>query len=172
MAAITIPLATARLYLQRPVEADADAIIAIVGDFEVARWLARIPHPYTKTDLDFFMSHLLPNEPTWAIELRETHELIGMVGLTPAPDGQSAELGYYLARHFWGRGIATEAARAITEAALGVFGYRKLTSGYHMDNPASGRVLRKLGFRKVGTSIRPCLAEGRDKPSIEVESVP
>jgi RimJ/RimL family protein N-acetyltransferase len=166
-----MPLDTVRLHLRRPVEQDADAIISIVGDWEVARRLARMPHPYTEADLRFFFDHVVPNEPTWAILWRQTSRLIGMIGLAPAPDGRSAQLGYYIARDHWGRGIATEAARAITRVGLETFGYHKLTSGYHADNPASGRVLAKVGFTVVGTSSRPCLAEGMDKASVEVEWV-
>jgi RimJ/RimL family protein N-acetyltransferase len=167
-----MPLDTARLHLRQPVEQDAEAIIAIAGDWEVARRLARVPHPYTDADLRFFFAHVVPNEPTWAILWRETRELIGMIGLAPSPDGRSAELGYYIARGHWGRGAATEAALAITRAGFESFGYLKLTAGYHADNPASGRVLTKLGFTVAGLSSRPCLAEGRNKPSVEVERVP
>lgn len=167
-----MPLDTARLHLRQPVEQDAGAIIAIAGDWEVARRLARVPHPYTDADLRFFFDHVVPNEPTWAISWRETRELIGMIGLAPTADGRSAELGYYIARGHWGRGAATEAALAITRVGFESFGYLKLTAGYHADNPASGRVLTKLGFTVAGVSSRPCLAEGRHKPSVEVERVP
>lgn len=166
-----MPLHTARLHLRQPVEQDADAIISIAGDWEVARRLARVPHPYTDADLRFFFNHVVPHEPTWAILWRETSRLIGMIGLVPAPDGRSAELGYYVARDHWGRGVATEAALAITKVGFESFGYLKLTAGYNTDNAASGRVLAKLGFTIVGSSNRPCLAEGREKSSVEVERV-
>jgi RimJ/RimL family protein N-acetyltransferase len=162
-------LETARLCLREPVEQDADAIIAIVGDWEVARRLARIPHPYTAADVRFFFDHVVPNESTWAIVWRQSMRLVGMIGLAPADDGLSAELGYYVARDCWGCGVATEAARAIIQIGFGPLGYRKLTSGYFADNPASGRVLAKVGFAIVGQSNRPCVAEGRDKASVEVE---
>ena len=113
-----MPLDTARLHLRRPVEQDAAAIISIAGDWEVARRLARVPHPYTDADVRFFLDHVVRNEPTWAILWRQTSRLIGMVGLVPAPDGRSAELGYYISRDHWGRGIATEAALAITRVGL------------------------------------------------------
>jgi RimJ/RimL family protein N-acetyltransferase len=167
-----MPLDTARLRLRPPVEPDANAIISIAGDWEVARRLGRMPHPYTDADARFFFNHVLPNEPTWVILWRETGRLIGMIGLAPASDGRSAELGYYIARDHWGRGIATEAGLAIIRIGLEPFGFLKLTSAYHADNPASGRVLAKLGFTIVGTSSRPCLAEGRDKSSVEVEWAP
>jgi RimJ/RimL family protein N-acetyltransferase len=162
-------LETTRLRLRKPVEQDADAITAIVGDWEVARRLARIPHPYTAADVRIFFDHVVPSEPTWAIVWRQSSRLIGMIGLAPADDGRSAELGYYIARDSWGCGAATEAAQAITQVGFESLGYRKLTSGYFADNPASGRVLAKVGFTIVGTSNRPCVAEGKDKPSVEVE---
>jgi RimJ/RimL family protein N-acetyltransferase len=168
----TMPLNTARLHLRRPVEQDADAIISIAGDWEIARRLARVPHPYEDADLRFFFNHIIPHEPTWAILWRRTSRLIGMIGLAPAPDGRSAELGYYVARDHWGRGVATEAALAIARVGFESFGYLKLTAGYHTDNPASGRVLAKLGFTIVGISNRPCLAEGKDKSSVEVQWLP
>jgi RimJ/RimL family protein N-acetyltransferase len=74
-------------------------------------------------------------------------------------------------RPHWGQGLATEAAQAIVRMALESMGYAKLTSRYHADNPASGRVLAKLGFKPVGRSNYRCLAEGKDKPSIEVELI-
>jgi RimJ/RimL family protein N-acetyltransferase len=166
-----MPMNTARLHLRPPVEQDAAAIISIAGDWEVARRLARVPHPYTDADVRFFLDHVVPNEPTWAILCRHTRRLIGMIGLAPSPDRRSAELGYYIARDHWGRGIATEAALTIVRVGLESFGFLKLTSGYHADNPASGRVLAKLGFTIVGTSSRLCLAEGKDKVSVDVEWV-
>jgi len=160
---------TERLHLRPPGEQDADAIIGIVSDWEVARRLGRIPLPYTGADLCYFLDQVVPNEPTWAIVWRENCRLIGIIGLVPARTGDSAELGYYVARDCWGRGIATEAAREIIKLGFDCYGYSKLTAGYHEDNPASGRVLAKLGFVVAGTSIRPCLAAGTDKPCVDME---
>jgi RimJ/RimL family protein N-acetyltransferase len=160
---------TRRLHLRRPVETDAASVIAIAGDWEVARRLGRIPHPYTPEHFRFFLDSIVPSEPTWAIVCRQTNELMGVIGLLPDDTGRSAELGYYLGRPYWGHGFATEGAQAIVRKGFEMFGYAKLTSGYHADNPASGRVLEKLGFKPCGRSTRPCLAESTTKPSIEVE---
>lgn len=103
------------------------------------------------------------------VVLRGTSELIGVIGLALHGESQSAELGFYFGRQCWGQGFATEAGQAFVRAALDVTAYARLTSGYYADNPASGRVLTKLGFKLIGYSSRPCLAEGRDKPSIEME---
>jgi RimJ/RimL family protein N-acetyltransferase len=162
-------LYTARLYLRQPVAADAEAVVAICGDWEVARRLSRVPHPYGHSDFRFFLEQVVVIEPTWAIFLRKTNELAGVIGLSPNQDGESAELGYYIGRAHWGRGFATEAGRAIVRLGTEDIGYPRLTSGYHTDNPASGRVLAKLGFKPIGLSNRPCLAAGKDKPAIDVE---
>jgi RimJ/RimL family protein N-acetyltransferase len=165
-------LFTPRLHLRRPLETDAAAVIAIVGDWEVARRLGRVPHPYHPSDFDDFLKHVVPKERTWAIVLRGTNELIGMTGLSPQSDGGSAELGYYLGRRYWGRGFATEAGQALVRFAVDRMGCAKLTSRYHADNPASGKVLAKLGFKPVGTSLQPCLAAGEDKACVEMQWAP
>jgi RimJ/RimL family protein N-acetyltransferase len=162
-------LFTERLHLRAPVGADAEPVIAICGDWEVARRLSRVPHPYRYSDFRFFLEQVVVMEPTWAIVLRETNELAGMIGLSPHQDGESAELGYYIGRAHWNQGLATEAGQAIVRLGTEDIGYPRLTSGYHADNPASGRVLAKLGFKPVGVSKRTCLAEGKDKPAIDVE---
>lgn len=160
---------TARLHLRRPLEADAAAIIAIAGDWDVARRLGRMPHPYAQEDFRFFMERVVPSEPTWAIVAKHSDAVVGVIGLAPHAANRSAELGYYVGRLHWGRGLATEAARAVVHLGIDSMGYATLTSRYHADNPASGRVLEKLGFRPIGRSHHFCLAEGRDKACIEVE---
>lgn len=162
-------LFTERLYLRPPVGSDAEAVVAICGDWEVARRLSRVPHPYGHSDYRYFLEQVVVLEPTWAIVLRKTHQLAGLIGLAPHPDGQSAELGYYIGHAHWGQGLATEAGEAIVRLGTEDIGYPRLTSGYHADNPASGRVLVKLGFKPIGVSTRRCVAEGKDKPTIEVE---
>jgi RimJ/RimL family protein N-acetyltransferase len=162
-------LLTERLYLRPPVWADAAAVIAICGDWEVARRLSRVPHPYGFLDFRLFLEQVVAREQTWAIVLRETNELAGVIGLAPHQDGESAELGYYIDRAHWNQGLATEAGRAVVRLGFEDIGYPRLTSGYHADNPASGRVLAKLGFKPIGISERMCLAEGQKKAAINVE---
>jgi RimJ/RimL family protein N-acetyltransferase len=161
-------LETERLILRRPDAADIEAIVTIAGDWEIARRLARIPHPYGEEDARFFLDRVVPNEWVWAVTLRGTGELVGMVGLTPGPSEDTAELGYYVDRWHWGLGIATEAARSVVNYGIQVLGLRRITSGYFLDNPLSGRVLSKLGFVQAGHGERPCLATGATVQSAEM----
>ncbi|WP_256926673.1 GNAT family N-acetyltransferase [Sphingomonas sp. TZW2008] len=162
---------TGRLRLRRPNDRDVSAIITAVGDAEVARRLSRIPHPYTPADARFFLDHVVPGEWVWAITRGGEDTMIGAVGLTPGEgmaDGESAELGYWLARASWGEGIVTEAARAVVAYGFDTLRLPYIRSGYFADNPASGAVLRKLGFVETGRGTRPCLMLGRDVASVEM----
>ncbi len=159
---------TQRLLLRWPMPTDRTAIAAIVGDWQVARSLSRVPHPYSEADADFFLEEIVPKEWVWAIEHEESAQFIGVVGLTPEPGSKIAELGYWLARPFWGQGIATEAAKAVIDYGFQTLALPFILSGYFEQNPSSGRVLKKLGFVETGKSMRPCMAVGHDVPSIEM----
>ena len=158
-------LATERLLLRRPDDRDVDAIVSVVGDWEVARCLARVPHPYNPRDARFFLDHIVPAEWVWAVTLRGSDKLLGTIGLTPEEGTDAAELGYWLAPAHWGAGITTEAAGAVVAFGFECLGLPVITSGYFEDNPASGQVLRKLGFMETGRDMRPSLAAGGKVPS-------
>lgn len=161
-------ISTDRLALRHPVAGDLPAIATICGDWNVARRLARVPHPYGLDDARFFLDHVVPNEWVWALTLPDTDLLFGTIGLLPNDRGDAAELGYWIAPDAWGRGFATEAATAIVCLAFDTLGLSHLTSGHAVDNPASGRVLTKLGFHETGREMQPCLAMGTDILSVRM----
>lgn len=160
-------IVTERLRLRRPNGGDVEAIVRGVGNWEVARRLARVPHPYGAADATFFLDHVVPAEWVWAITIGDRDVMVGAVGLTP--EGRdTAELGYWLARDHWGCGIASEAAAAVVAYGFDVLGFDHLTSGFFDDNPASGRVLARLGFVETGRTRRACLAVGAELPSVRM----
>jgi RimJ/RimL family protein N-acetyltransferase len=162
-------LMTKRLTLRRPNEDDVDAIVSVVGNWEVARRLARVPHPYSSADAHFFLEQVVPAEWVWAMTLHGSDLLLGAIGLTPEDDADTVELGYWLSPAHWGSGITTEAARAVVSFGFESLGLPVIMSGYFEDNPASGRVLQKLGFVEVSQTMRPCLAVGGEVKSIRME---
>ena len=94
----------------------------------------------------------------------EPARFIGSVGLG-VNDGE-IELGYWIARDYWGRGYATEAARAVLKLAK-TLGHRRISAGHFTDNPASGRVLTKVGFEPTGeVRSRFSLARGSEAPAV------
>ncbi len=157
---------TERLLLRPGWLEDAPALAAAIGDEAILSKLALAPSPYQVADAREFLS--LPRGPDHAdflIFARTQGEprLVGGVGLKA--DGEDRELGYWIARPFWGMGFATEAARAVVKLARHSLKLRRLVSGHFIDNPASGNVLRKLGFRATGEIVsRECRARGTEVP--------
>ena len=161
------PIETDRLRLSAPDRADASAMIEHANDYEVARRLARLPHPYGAREADHFFEHIATEESVWKVARRSDGAFLGLVGLSGAAPAR-VELGYWYGRAHWGRGYATEAGRAVLAFARTQAPTTHFISGYFADNPASGNVLRKLGFVETGRSTQPCLARSRDLPHVDM----
>jgi ribosomal-protein-alanine N-acetyltransferase len=140
----------------RPLEAaDASRVAALAGEWDIARMTARIPHPYSLVDADLWIASIGGDEFVRGVE--HDGALIGAVGYIEG-EGAQAEIGYWIGKPWWGNGFATEAARTLMEHCFRVIGFRRLTCGHFVDNPASARVIAKLGFRRIGKSSQWCEA--------------
>jgi RimJ/RimL family protein N-acetyltransferase len=111
-------------------------------------------------------------EYIFAIEL--DGEVIGAVGLERrghvSPDTPDTyEIGYWIAEEWWGQGLASEAAARIVRYAFEDLGVKRLTSGHFDENPASGKILEKCGFRVTGKGELPCAARGHPVPATLLE---
>lgn len=126
-----------------------------LGDYDVARMTARVPHPYGEQDAEAFIAAGAPHR--FVIEHKRSGVFLGMVGLQV---GEICELGYWLGKPFWGRGYATEAAHRLAAYAFTALDQDQLHAGWFYDNPASGHVLAKLGARHNGSTMRQCRARG------------
>jgi RimJ/RimL family protein N-acetyltransferase len=143
---------TERLLLRPSWPEDAAELHRAIADEGIVRNLARAPWPYTHEEAVRFatMDHD-EQYPAFLLMLRTdgAPRLIGACGL--GERGGEAELGYWIARPFWGLGFASEAGRAVLGIAKAI-GHSRVVAGHFTDNPASGNVLRKLGFRNTGKS--------------------
>lgn len=156
---------TERLLLRPGWREDAPALFRAIGTEAVVRNLASPPWPYLPEHAEAYLAtERKPSEASALIFLRGpgSPELIGAIGFGGRPAGE-AELGYWIAAPHWGRGYATEAGRAVIAAARGSLRMRRLVAGHFLDNPASGRVLEKLGFRPTGAIVSHYSA-GRGEP--------
>lgn len=147
---------TPRLLLRPGWREDAPALARAIGDEAVIRNLAYAPWPYGLADAEEFLARTPdPRHPNLLIfaRTRGAPRLVGGIGLGPARDGDAPELGYWIARPFWGLGFATEAGRAFVAGVKDSLKIRRLSASHMLDNPASGHVLRKLGFRPTGRIV-------------------
>lgn len=162
---------TPRLTLRPGWPEDAPALVTAIAHEDVAFRLARLPWPYTLAHAEAWLgSPPAPgNHPllVFAHDRGAAPELVGGVGLHPA--GEELEIGYWLTPTAWGRGYATEAGSALVQMARHALGQRRVSAYHHVDNPASGKVLRKLGFQETGRARRHSLARGEDVDCVTFE---
>lgn len=161
------PLATERLNL-RPVEkGDLPAIVTLAGDSEVAEWTVSIRHPLSPKQVNEWLAGCADaGEHAFAILRKGEDRLIGVVGLTVDPSGESAEIGYWVGRDYWGQGYATEAVRRVLLFGFGVLGLAQVDAFVFPGNDASVRVLTNTGFEKARTASRAAPARGGDREVI------
>ncbi|MBU0660909.1 GNAT family N-acetyltransferase [Patescibacteria group bacterium] len=148
-------LKTDRLILRPFTLDDAKDVQAIAGDKAVADTTEQIPHPYPDgvaeewiaTHAEAFAAGEAIN---CAIVLQDTGVLIGNVGLQIAKKDKRGLLGYWMKQSEWGNGYATEAATALINYAFEEHGLHKVYAEYISRNPASGRVMEKIGMKQEG----------------------
>ena len=142
---------------------DKAALLRFANNRNVWRNLTRFPHPYTEADAEWWFSLLESMaEPThWAIEV--DGDAAGGIGvrLGEGIHVKSAEFGYWLGEPYWGRGIMTEAAKAVSPYAMRRFGLIRLEAPVFEWNPASMRVLEKCGFVREGVLRASAMKDGQ-----------
>ena len=138
----------------RPYRADdLDALVEIADDPAVTRWMtAGFPYPYTRAAGESWVALATAENPPQNFVIEVYRSFAGAVGILPLHGERegSAIFGYWLGRRFWGRGIATDAARTMARHAFQSRGLRRLEASVFSPNVASARVLEKAGFRLEG----------------------
>jgi RimJ/RimL family protein N-acetyltransferase len=158
-------LETARLWLRWPRMCDAAAIHKFCSLWEVARYTARIPHPYPPGSAERFIfaareANASGREMTLVMTpIKGKPDAIGSISLESRGSDRLA-LGYALAPEAWGKGLATEAAGAMIEAAFGLTPAVEILANVTVENEASRAVLEKCGFALVGTGLQGAPARG------------
>ncbi len=148
-------LHTPRLTVRPYVLTDAPELQRLAGAWEIADTTKRIPHPYPDGAADIWIAMQsdaweTQTAASFAIVDRANNQYMGGIGLSIVSATVSAELGYWLGVPYWGRGYCTEAARAILSFAFDALKLHRVAANYLTRNPASGRVMEKLGMQFEG----------------------
>ena len=151
-------LHTTRLLLRPPSDGDVAAIHDIHRHKAVADGVLTIPHPHTIDDARAWLTRLRAPAAEgrlnfiWLICIAESGEAVGDCGLHIDLKHRRGVLGYLVRPDHWGRGIVTEALRAVVEHAFDRLDppLIRVEADHYPENPASGRVLEKLGFQREG----------------------
>ena len=166
-----LELKTERLLLRPPKPEDAERMQRILDDFEVAKNLSRVPHPYPENGAHEYLERISGNDTApfdqkFSI-IDKDGQYCGMTGY--GQQGEVPQLGYYLDPLHWGKGYMTEACRAVIGWMFAVATPDYIKSGVFETNAASLAIQTKLGFKEVGRSHMHCLAQNTDLPHIDTQ---
>ncbi|MEM0966239.1 MAG: GNAT family N-acetyltransferase [Verrucomicrobiota bacterium] len=157
---------TTRLTLRGFRIEEASRVQKLAGNPAVAKTTQHIPHPYLDGMAERWISTHLKQfyhqeGITFAIEERESGELIGAIGLEFNASQKRGTLGYWIGTQFWGKGFCTEAAKAVIEYGFTEMNCHKIEANHMKENRASGRVMEKCGMKHEGSLADHTLKSGR-----------
>ena len=132
---------------------DAEDLFRCISDWQVAQWLARLPHPYSMADAKAWVAdNATPGTiPPFNLCLVRDDRLIGGIGLVPSEEPDRLELGYWLSRPAWGQGIIAHVVGSLLVASDHAVPDLKLCAAVEPSNLRSAAVLERLGFAETGT---------------------
>ena len=162
-----------RLDLVPLAPAHAAALHPLLDDWAVAKMLARVPCPIALEDVAAFAAKRREDTGETAFALLADGAPIGVGGVKHPGSGETPRrmprLGYWIGRRYWGLGYGTEAVAALTALAFDLFPEADLAgAGVFLDNPASRRVLEKVGFQEAGRYETPSLSRGAAIPTADM----
>ncbi len=163
---------TERLLLRPLRPDDAEALFALIANWNVVRWLSSPPWPYTIEDArSFIAAQLGPPLGNTTLAITLDGAPIGCIDVTVnKPHKRSRpDLGYWLGQPYWGRGYVTEAARGLLEHVFRSMAGDTIYSGAFADNTASLRVQEKLGFERTGEGTLYCRPRGEERAHVDTE---
>ncbi|MEC9343164.1 MAG: GNAT family N-acetyltransferase [Pseudomonadota bacterium] len=158
-------IGTARLLLRPPHRDDIEDIADLANNYQVARMLSSMPHPYFAADAQEFIEKVgraAAHGCVYAITEASSGRFMGVCGLHEDPSRHALPfIGYWLGEPYWGRGYASEAARALVDLFFKVTDRDQLLISCRVDNHASRRIIEKCGARywKSGTAYNRALGE-------------
>ncbi len=148
-------LKTARLILRPLRLSDARDLQRLAGDRAIAATTCNIPHPYEDGMAENFITNCAiafqkGEMVNFAVTLAADGTLVGGIGLTIARENSRAEMGYWIGKPYWNRRYATEAASAVLKYDFETLNLNRIFASHFENNPASGRVMQKIGMKREG----------------------
>lgn len=151
---MAIKLIGKQIILRRFRKIDAEDIKKNINDEAIVRYTTNIPHPYSIKDAYDFFRKLKKNrekEIAFGVVLKSTNKVVGGISLMKIDcANKNAELGYWLGKNYWGRGIATEAVGLVLDLALKKWKFHRVYANTFHKNIASQKLLKKFGFNLEG----------------------
>ncbi|MDZ5472344.1 GNAT family protein [Bacillus sp. 31A1R] len=149
-------LETERLLLRTLRLEDSERVEVLASDYDVAKSTLTIPHPYPEGSARDFITSILEAEKSgrisiFAIEEKESGQLIGIINVSIAESYKRGELAYWIGKPYWGKGYGTEATKALISYSFNQLKLNKVFACAFTDNPGSWKIMEKVGLKYEGT---------------------
>jgi [ribosomal protein S5]-alanine N-acetyltransferase len=159
-------ITTRRLVLRMFEKADAAAVTKLCNNYNIYRNTLYLPYPYSIECALSWIEHHLANfnankSYEFAVTDKETGKLYGAIALSHNQNFRNGEIAFWIGEEFWGNGYATEAGKALLEFAFIEKRFHKVYARHFKSNPASGKVIQKLGMIKEGVLIDHVMKENQ-----------
>ncbi|WP_054768705.1 GNAT family N-acetyltransferase [Lysinibacillus parviboronicapiens] len=159
-------ITTERLVLRLFQTSDAEAVAALCNNYQIYKNTLYLPYPYSLNDALLWMEHHYDNfmadkSYEFAVTDKDSGEVLGAIALSNNPRFNQGELAYWIGEQYWGNGYATEAAQSILQFAFEEKKLHKVFARYFASNPASGKVMEKIGMEKEGTLKDHVMKDGK-----------
>lgn len=161
-----IMIKTERLILRLFQTSDVAKVTTLCNNYNIYKNTLYLPYPYSQNDaLSWIENHydnfIQEKSYEFAVTDKETNEVYGAIALSNNKRNNQGELAYWVGEPYWGNGYATEAARAIVQFAFEEKKIHKVFARYFSSNPASGKVMEKIGMEKEGVLKEHVIKDGK-----------
>lgn len=159
---------TERLVLRTMAIEDSNSIESLASDYQVSKSTLTIPHPYPKGSAVQFIKRMHRAEKVERIQIysilsKEIGTLIGIINISLRKEYERGELAYWIGKPYWGKGYGTEAAKEAIRIGFEERGLNRIFAASFTDNPASFRIMEKIGMRHEGVLRQHVMKEGKYK---------
>ena len=160
-------LKTHRIVIKKPEIIDKQSLIQALNNWEVVKWLVKVPFPYKSTDADNWINSLTKNN--YAFNIFLDNQLIGGIGLEREYKNAVYSLGYWLDQDYWGKGYMTEACKKLLNYAAQDLEITNIKAAYLINNNKSAKILKNFGFQEIGRNFKYSLSRNEEVEHIELE---
>ena len=148
-------LKTERLVLNYPERSDIPDIVQMLNEPDYSSHTLGLPYPYTPKDAEFWLGLAQKgleqkDKFVFAVRLQESGKIIGGIDISLVPKHRRGEIGYWLGKNYWNQGYMTEAGKAVIRFGFEELSLKRIYASHFSTNPASGRVMQKIGMEKEG----------------------
>ena len=164
-----ILIKTARLIIKKPNISDRKKLVKHLNDWEIVKWLSRVPFPYLLEDADWWINIHSKEKNNLEYNIYLNDKLVGGIGFKISEISKEYIIGYWLTQEHWNKGYMTESCKSFINHMIKSLQINKIKASYFEGNNASAILLQKFDFKIIGNSEQFSLSRNKKISHIDLE---